>query len=543
MVKNIDPPWMQGAKKIHGQDMLVVHMNNGELEGLDDLQGGPSIDPKTGIREYSALASIIEIPEVREIFEHVAHEIETHGDISPHLRHIYESSKKNTLPYREAPEEEHNPLHALERTGRDGDTKLAFIPLNLAFFLIELRHVPSINPKTGLLEFGLGKSLKKIAHSVLKPVVRIAAPIAGALLGGPAGAAVGGLLGTKITQHKPLRDSWAPALKNAALSGAVAYGTQGLGQAYGLSGSTPYTGGFFGGAPNALASGIGNYLGIGSFAPTAAGVTSSSGAASAIPSPIPSTPSSIGQSGSGLWNALSNPNVVLPLSSAALSYIGSKKDYKREKKYNEDFEKKLEKAQYELDHYNDWAPIKVKNRVQNPEFYSNYRPGVHAFLHEGEPGYEEAQAAGYSKGGLVKSYSKGTLVRGPGKGQDDLIKTTVPDGSYIIDASSTSMLGDGSSNAGAEILKKFENNIKNKIPRSIINKIKNQASEMNKQVPVWLSDSEYKIDPVTVTALGDGNNKKGASILKKMVLNLRKHKIRNGDGLPPKAKHPSYYLT
>jgi hypothetical protein len=83
-------PWMQGAKEIEGHEMLVIHMTNGELEGLDDLQGGPSIDPETGIREYSALSDIIKIPEVQDIFHHVRNEIEQHGEISPDLKKIYD---------------------------------------------------------------------------------------------------------------------------------------------------------------------------------------------------------------------------------------------------------------------------------------------------------------------------------------------------------------------------------------------------------------------------------------------------------------------
>ena len=62
------------------------------------------------------------------------------------------------------------------------------------------------------------------------------------------------------------------------------------------------------------------------------------------------------------------------------------------------------------------------------------------------------------------------------------------------------------------------------------------------QVPVWLSNDEYKFDPITVAMVGDGSTKKGAKLMKHMVKELRKHKNSNGNGLPPKAKHPIQYI-
>lgn len=51
------------------QKMLVVHMRNDELEALDNMQGGPSIDPELGIREYSAIGPMLDNPEVVEVFK------------------------------------------------------------------------------------------------------------------------------------------------------------------------------------------------------------------------------------------------------------------------------------------------------------------------------------------------------------------------------------------------------------------------------------------------------------------------------------------
>ena len=216
--QEINPPWMQGAKDISGHEMLVVHMSPGELEGLDNLQQGPSIDPDTGIREYSKLADIIELPEVKEIFKHISDELLEHGKLSPDLHKIYESAHDHSLPYEPTPEESHDPLKSAEHTGRKGDTKLALIPLNLALFLIELHHEPTINPKTGLLEFGFFSEL-----------IRAAGTIAGAIFGGPVGAGVGNVVGRMVTGNK-VKD----ALWGGAKIGGAAYIGQGLGQAAGL---------------------------------------------------------------------------------------------------------------------------------------------------------------------------------------------------------------------------------------------------------------------------------------------------------------------
>lgn len=453
--KDITPPWMQGAKEISGHEMLVVHMNEGELEGLDNLQHGPSIDLETGIREYSSLAHIIEMPEIRQVFQHVADELEQHGKISPDLEKIYKYSKEHSLPYKSIPEEKHNPLKSIEHTGRDGDTKLALIPLNLAFFLIELRHEPSINPTTGLLEFKFKKIFHapvKFVQSVVRNPIRTAGTIAGTMLGGPMVAGIGNTLGSLASGEK-----LGKSLKIGAMIGGAAYGVQRIGQAAGLTSQ------------------------------------------------------------------------------------GSKKTRKEEhkvrKKHREEYEREREKMEFNRP----WKPLEYKERRINQKY------GSESDIERGygiirEPYYLDEIGA-YAKGGLVKSFSKGTLVTGPGKGQDDKIKTSVPDGSYIIDASSTSMLGDGSTKAGSKVLEKFENQIKRKFSKSFSKHIVKEVSTKSSQVPVWLSEGEYKIAPLTVTMLGHGSNKKGADILKKMIIKLREHKISKGDDLPPKAKHPLQYIS
>lgn len=688
---NISPPWMSGSKEINKQPMLVVHMNDDELEGLDNLQGGPSIDPDTGLREYSALAEVIEIPEIRKLFHDITDQIEANdGHVPENIMKIYNSAKKHGLPYVETPEEKHDPLKSLEHTGRGGDTKLALIPMNLALLLIELRHEPSINPKTGLLEFKKRRGIKGFFKKIIPTVLTVGGGILGTIIAPGIGTSIGAGLGNTAGQLATGRNLKTSAMRGLKI-GALAYGAQGLGQAAGLSGSTPYTGGFFGGSPNMLAQGLGKF-GMGS-APAHASTMPPGQLVSSPKGWLQMTPSGkyipaqmAGSGSGGFLNGLGNlagsagglfgggnqqtgmssgndygaqggfldgilgnggllKNVLGPAGVAALTYKGAKKDEKKAREYQREQQAREDRMREQLGfnrsftpyrtlnrrvnprfHERDelkreygvldepyyiydnapgyatggavkrgmgggvkraihqmvgyaaneelqksdlpkkvevekiWQPIPTYNRKINPRFYENlinHDPieREHGFLRESPFIYEllkkagstnkkedEEDERGYSRGGYVKSYNKGTLVRGPGKGQDDKIKTSIPSGSYIIDASSTSMFGDGSTKAGAEVLKKFEDHIKRKFPKHFMKEVERTVSHQSEIVPVWLSEGEYKFDPVTVTALGKGSNTKGASILKDMVIKLRKHKNSRGTSLPPKAKDPNYYI-
>jgi hypothetical protein len=537
-------PWMEGSKDINDQEMIVVHMSHGELEGLDNMQGGPSLDPDTGIREYSALGPIIEIPEVREVFKHVTNEIEEKGELSPDLHKVYEFAREHSLPYESAPEERHDPLKEAEHTGRDGDDKFALIPLNLALFLIELKHEPSINPKTGLLEFGffkgIRKGIKKVTRAIFHNPIRTAGTIIGGMLGGPAGAGIGNTFGS-LASGNSLKKS----LKTGLMVGGAGYGLQGIGQASGL----------LGGAPNLIAKGLGS-LGIGQGAQWGQspklewGQTLKSPINLPIgselsPQMIPNAPQQEPGFMDTIGNFMTKAAPFAPLGVTGLAYAGSKQHQKHHKKTSREGREYLEHERERMGFYDPLPPMKRRYQKYNPKFAEQTelerRYGIFnepAFIED-----EDEQEGRYAKGGLVRSYKKGTLVTGPGKGQDDEIKTSVPDGSYIIDASSTSMFGDGSSKAGSDVLKEFENHIKSKSPKKFLRHVEKQVAKTTSQVPVWLSQDEFKFDPVTVTLLGKGSNTQGAARLKDMVINLRKHKVSKGHGLPPKAKHPMQYIS
>jgi hypothetical protein len=546
MDQQLPPPWMLGATQINEIPMLVVHMQNGELEGLDNLQGGPSIDEETGIREYSHLAEVIQLPEIRDLFYKVAGQLEQHGRVSEDIHEAYEDAKDYSLPYRETEEEEHNPLRALERKGRGGDSKLAYIPVNLAELFIEIRHVPSINPKTGLLEFGffskifggVGNSFKKI----FPEAIRIVGTVGGAILGGPVGAGIGNAL-AGVATGKSIQNSVVSGLK----TGLMAYGAQGLGQVAGLGGATPYTAGFFGGAPNMLASGLGS-LGIGAVPGAGVGAAVPSVAGMAAQSLQPAQ--QIAQAQPGLLGQLAGlAPYAAPVAMAGLSYMGSKKHHQHLQRERERQEERWAHERRQMGWDTNWTPVTSKKYEANPEFWDVSEEDIkHGRVHA--PYMREVGTSGrYATGGLVQSYRKGTLVRGKGKGQDDLIKTSVPDGSYIWDASTVSMLGDGSSEAGSKVIDEFENRIRSKVPKRILSHVEKLVKKRVSQVPVYLSDRERKTDPVTVSlvplVMGKKqiSNKKGADILRSTIKNIRKHKSSAGSGLPPKAKPLLQYIS
>jgi hypothetical protein len=62
-------------------------------------------------------------------------------------------------------------------------------------------------------------------------------------------------------------------------------------------------------------------------------------------------------------------------------------------------------------------------------------------------------------------------------------------------------------------------------------------------IPAMLADGEYVFDADVVAALGNGSNEAGAEILDKMREAIRKHKRSAHPGkIPPKAKSPLEYL-
>ena len=160
----------------------------------------------------------------------------------------------------------------------------------------------------------------------------------------------------------------------------------------------------------------------------------------------------------------------------------------------------------------------------------------------------QAAATGGTIGGLPTKYAEaapkghkpefitgvtGYYAQGGGTGQSDDIPAMLHDGDYVIDAEAVSALGDGSSKAGAEALAKFQSQFPHR----------DTGPEKGKPVAAKIADGEYVFPAAFVTALGGGDNKKGAKLLDAMRVELRIHKrAAPTSKIPPKAESPLDYL-
>jgi hypothetical protein len=102
----------------------------------------------------------------------------------------------------------------------------------------------------------------------------------------------------------------------------------------------------------------------------------------------------------------------------------------------------------------------------------------------------------------------------------------------VIDAEAVSALGDGSSKAGNDALMHFMHQVPH-----------HKSVGEGHPVPAKIADGEVVLPESFVTALGGGDNKRGAKMLDEMRQRLREHKRSAPNSkIPPKAKSPLEYL-
>lgn len=494
--------------------MQVVHMAATELTALDNLQGGPSIDEDTGLREYSALYPAFENESFKDIFRKTAKQLESKGHLDSQYESLYKMGKKPSH-YEETPAEHDPEIHAMEEKGEYPDRHMALLPINAVKLFLEIEPEVHIG-EDGILEFG--KWYKK-PGKIFKSAVRVGATVAGAVLGaplGPIGApigaglanmAAGALTGKKIDKNM---------LMSGLTSGLLTAGAQGLAGA----GLVPDS------VMNALPKSVSSML-----------LPSSTGPINLIPESVRNAGASGAGGAGGISGILGNlfggggqgsgngsMNMMLPMAlSGLMSYQGEKRHQKNIEKQREDSKREREEALQSSGYYDRASfmePYKEHEWVENPD-YSVGEGGEHP---HGPPVWWREKKA------------KGGLIKGPGDGQADKIETTVPEGSYIIDASSVSDFGNGSSEMGGKVL------------QNMVNEVMRHSSSHHKSggrtrpVPVYLSNDEFTIPPHVVSALGGGNNNIGAKQLRRMVKEIRIHKASKPKGLPPKAKSPFAYM-
>ena len=281
--------------------------------------------------------------------------------------------------------------------GRKGDSMLAHINPSEASMLARLSGGPHKNPKTGLPEFFGFDDIGDFFGGAVDFVVPAAAAIAGGAFFGPLGAAAGGALGS-LLMGKSAED----AVMTGALSGIGSWGAGKLGG--------DATQGMFGGGD---------------------GADSIGGA--------------VNEAGSGDWwgqltSAFTSPAAMVGLGGAAA--IGGASALADRPETSPDYQA----PQMPMPPEDPWTNYTLSQRQYQPYGgdYSTYaqtasaNPGEHEFFDRVNP--EKILAA------------DGGQINGPGGGQDDLIPAMLSSGEFVVPADIVGNLGDGDTDAGADIL-------------------------------------------------------------------------------------------
>jgi len=317
----------------------------------------------------------------------------------------------------------------VKAAGRNGDTMLVHVnPTEYAW--LKKNFGGGINPKTNLPEFSFWDYLLPIAANVLLPGV-------GGAIGDAIGGVTGGALSSGITG----------ALGNAAVGAGI----------------NAITGGDIGGG--ALAGGLGPMV-LQSLGVTGQGGMLSQMGGNQGPSSLNAAEGSMtpaaratsygggisGVTQSGGSNVISSLMKAAPLMLAAAALGGKSND-------SGAANAAAQAAQSEINAQNGQKLSNVNfNRVQTqPMVDTNYGYGPEKlFFSNNTLPLDQTDSNTVSP---LKA-AQGTYVKGGGTGTSDSIPAKLSDGEYVIDAQTVSMLGNGSSDAGASKLDKMREEIR-----------------------------------------------------------------------------------
>jgi hypothetical protein len=543
------------------EEISFVHFSKKEAKVWDTVQGGPYIEQEEGylpLRSYRPLGDLIKKPEFLELLLHIRDVSGKDGiPDQPELHQAYEQGQQLTenksMPWEDAPGDDIPEIAKLAREGKDNDSIVVYMPMNVIFMMGALGDGKiKVNPTTGYPAFGFFKEIGKVFRSnPVREVLRIGTTVAGAVLGGPLGAAAGSAAGSALTGRRP--QDW---LGQAAKAGALTCGAQ-LAAPYipgfgavgaGLAGSgipgMAALGGTMGGwaapaaaaAAPAVAGATGNMLQQGA----AAGAAGAAGAAA----PAAAAPT-------GIAGLMSNPLVqaapfALAMGSGFMAKNADKERYQLEQKERAQLMREQKEREEEMLRKSGfYTPLQKQEHnevVLNPSFGE---PGEPYYIHKGDSRFDSLKnSRGYAKGGEIVSKSriplrKKSLIEGPGKGQTDAIHTNAEEGSYILPADVVAMAGDGSTDAGTEAINDCLDDAVSKVHPD---KVRHVNCKQPLIIPVALSRGEVYVSPFQVIALGSGHHSEGVKKLDALRANIRKHKISNGNDLPPKAKNLKSYM-
>jgi hypothetical protein len=400
----------------------------------------------------------------------------------------------------------------IQRYGRNGDTELAHINPIEPHILKSLGGSGTINPATGLREYGFFKNPFKAIKSVLGGG-------AGAIIGNMVLPGIGGIIGGALgqgAQHAARgKSALSGALKGAGMgaalpsvasvlgSGASRLGASGFGSSLSNYGSTNAILPALGMGSSSGSSGL---FGLGGSNPYVSGGALSS--ATALSSGMGGAPAGYGQYpqmqypgypyvdsrsflekfGDNAKDYLTQPGNLLTLGTVAAQVSGRQKPKSPEKIAEEErryrnasrrtiaeveADEALETARADLQkkRKNKQLEEDIKNmgsagrRVVSPEEFARTGRWLEYTDDEGRPirmkgGGSLSSPYGYLTGENYYPGSPIGYLSGDSGGQDDLIDARLSDGEYVFDASTVSDLGDGNNAAGARKLDVFRENLR-----------------------------------------------------------------------------------
>lgn len=394
----------------------------------------------------------------------------------------------------------------IRRHGRNGDTELAHINPIEAHILKSLGGSGTINPATGLREYGFFKNPFKAIKSVLGGG-------AGAIIGNMVlpgiGGIIGGALGQGVQHAARGKSALSGALKGAGMGAALPSVASVLGSGASKLGATSLGSSLSNyGSTNAIlpalgmgsSSGSRGFFGLGGSNPYLSGGLSS---ATALSSGMGGVPPQYGQYpgypyvdnrgflekfGDNAKDYLTQPGNLLTLGTVAAQYAGRDKPKSPEKIAEEerryrnasrktiaeveadealetargDLQKKRKNKQLEEDIKNMGS---TRRRVVSPEEFARTGRWLEYTDEEGRPirmkgGGSAHSPYAYLTEEIYSPLSPIGYLSGDSGGQDDLIDARLSDGEYVFDASTVSDLGDGNNAAGARKLDGFRENIR-----------------------------------------------------------------------------------
>lgn len=310
--------------------------------------------------------------------------------------------------------------------GRGPDTGLAHMSPEEMDVIDYLQGGRRTNPHTGLPEYGL-------FGNIMKALVRVGASVGGFMVGGPAGAAAGSGLATKLTGG-----SWNDALKGAALSGIGAELGQGL----------------TGGGWNPL--GEGTAGGLTSAAPT---VATGAAAGSAVPATV-SLPGTVAPA-TGLAAfgnaATSTPGMIAGLG-ALSTPLNQPQKFDAPEPPSDNFRLSAPQplARNTMPYVGDLT--KYGQLGGEHHFFDDVNPQPRMLADGGPVGNfgPNAQQLRAAYQGYTLPLKTGGAVYGAGDGKSDEIDAKLSVGEHVIDAQTVSMAGNGDNDAGHRMIEKFK---------------------------------------------------------------------------------------